>query len=107
MDHTRRGTLDLCPRASALTASMKRWCMVDIDDVNGYLEQTPERQIALFSATMPRAPHSSIGMTPAEIANLSLVVKRQFHRIHEDLPTLLTRERHKITFNTHAGSRRF
>lgn len=56
MDHMRRGTLDLSNLTSlVLDEADEMLRMGFIDDVEWILEQTPaERQIALFSATMPR-----------------------------------------------------
>ena len=55
MDHMRRGTLKLdCLRALVLDEADEMLRMGFIDDVKWVLEQTPDqRQIALFSATMP------------------------------------------------------
>ncbi|ATX82709.1 ATP-dependent RNA helicase CsdA [Mariprofundus ferrinatatus] len=55
MDHMRRGTLKLgALRALVLDEADEMLRMGFIDDVQWILEQTPsERQIALFSATMP------------------------------------------------------
>lgn len=55
MDHMRRGTLDLQRlQALVLDEADEMLRMGFIDDVEWILEQTPaERQIALFSATMP------------------------------------------------------
>ncbi len=55
MDHMRRGTLDLSRlRALVLDEADEMLRMGFIDDVEWILEHTPpERQIALFSATMP------------------------------------------------------
>ena len=55
MDHMRRGTLDLGGlRALVLDEADEMLRMGFIDDVKWVLEQTPSnRQIALFSATMP------------------------------------------------------
>ncbi|MGV6825736.1 MAG: DEAD/DEAH box helicase [bacterium] len=57
MDHMRRGTLTLEGLKSlVLDEADEMLRMGFIDDVNWILEQTPEqRQIALFSATMPQA----------------------------------------------------
>jgi ATP-dependent RNA helicase DeaD len=57
MDHMRRGTLDLKDlRCLVLDEADEMLRMGFIDDVEWILEQTPpERQIALFSATMPSA----------------------------------------------------
>ena len=56
MDHMRRGTLDLSHLTNlVLDEADEMLRMGFIDDVEWILEQTPaERQIALFSATMPR-----------------------------------------------------
>lgn len=56
MDHMRRGTLDLSNLTNlVLDEADEMLRMGFIDDVEWILEQTPpERQIALFSATMPR-----------------------------------------------------
>ena len=56
MDHMRRGTLKLGGlQALVLDEADEMLRMGFIDDVNWILEQTPEnRQMALFSATMPR-----------------------------------------------------
>ncbi|CAM2010840.1 DEAD/DEAH box helicase [Acanthopleuribacter pedis] len=56
MDHMRRGTLDVSRLSSlVLDEADEMLRMGFIDDVTWILEQTPEtRQIALFSATMPR-----------------------------------------------------
>ncbi len=56
MDHMRRGTLDVSRLHSlVLDEADEMLRMGFIDDVTWILEQTPEtRQIALFSATMPR-----------------------------------------------------
>ncbi|GAA3925858.1 DEAD/DEAH box helicase [Litoribacillus peritrichatus] len=56
MDHMRRGTLDLSDLQSlVLDEADEMLRMGFIDDVEWILEQTPEqRQIALFSATMPK-----------------------------------------------------
>ena len=55
MDHMRRGTLDLSElKTLVLDEADEMLRMGFIDDVEWILEQTPpERQIALFSATMP------------------------------------------------------
>lgn len=55
MDHMRRGTLKLGGlRALVLDEADEMLRMGFIDDVNWILDQTPdERQVALFSATMP------------------------------------------------------
>jgi len=57
MDHMRRGSLDLSElRTLILDEADEMLRMGFIDDVEWILEQTPrERQIALFSATMPEA----------------------------------------------------
>lgn len=57
MDHMRRGTLDLAAlRVLVLDEADEMLRMGFIDDVQWILEQTPpERQIALFSATLPQA----------------------------------------------------
>jgi len=57
MDHMRRGSLDLSGlRTLILDEADEMLRMGFIDDVEWILEQTPrERQIALFSATMPEA----------------------------------------------------
>jgi ATP-dependent RNA helicase DeaD len=57
MDHMRRGSLDLSAlRTLVLDEADEMLRMGFIDDVEWILEQTPpERQIALFSATMPDA----------------------------------------------------
>jgi ATP-dependent RNA helicase DeaD len=56
MDHMRKGTLKLDTlRALVLDEADEMLRMGFIDDVEWILEQTPaERQVALFSATMPR-----------------------------------------------------
>ena len=56
MDHMRRGTLKLdALKALVLDEADEMLRMGFIDDVNWILEHTPdERQIALFSATMPK-----------------------------------------------------
>ena len=56
MDHMRRGTLDVSGLSSlVLDEADEMLRMGFIDDVEWVLDQTPpERQIALFSATMPR-----------------------------------------------------
>ncbi len=56
MDHLRRGTLSLADiKAVVLDEADEMLRMGFIDDVNWILEQAPaQRQIALFSATMPR-----------------------------------------------------
>ena len=56
MDHMRRGTLDLSDLQSlVLDEADEMLRMGFIDDVEWILDQTPEqRQIALFSATMPK-----------------------------------------------------
>lgn len=55
MDHMRQGTLDLsCLRALVLDEADEMLRMGFIDDVEWVLEQLPEqRQVVLFSATMP------------------------------------------------------
>jgi len=55
MDHMRKGTLDLSAlRVLVLDEADEMLRMGFIDDVKWILEQTPsERQVALFSATMP------------------------------------------------------
>ncbi|TDG15519.1 DEAD/DEAH box helicase [Seongchinamella unica] len=57
MDHMRRGSLDLSGlRTLVLDEADEMLRMGFIDDVEWILEQTPEqRQVALFSATMPTA----------------------------------------------------
>ncbi|HEB95807.1 MAG TPA: DEAD/DEAH box helicase [Sedimenticola thiotaurini] len=57
MDHMRRGTLDLSGLATlVLDEADEMLRMGFIDDVEWILEQTPpRRQVALFSATMPKA----------------------------------------------------
>ena len=56
MDHMRKGTLKLdCLQALVLDEADEMLRMGFIDDVEWILEQTPpKRQMALFSATMPR-----------------------------------------------------
>ncbi|GAA6145922.1 DEAD/DEAH box helicase [Thalassolituus maritimus] len=56
MDHLRRGTLSLADiKAVVLDEADEMLRMGFIDDVNWILEQAPaERQVALFSATMPK-----------------------------------------------------
>jgi ATP-dependent RNA helicase DeaD len=56
MDHLRRGTLNLADiKAVVLDEADEMLRMGFIDDVNWILEHTPrQRQVALFSATMPR-----------------------------------------------------
>jgi len=56
MDHLRRGTLQLSDiKAVVLDEADEMLRMGFIDDVNWILEQTPRnRQVALFSATMPK-----------------------------------------------------
>ncbi len=56
MDHLRRGTLNLADiKAVVLDEADEMLRMGFIDDVNWILEQTPRnRQVALFSATMPK-----------------------------------------------------
>jgi len=56
MDHLRRGTLSLADiKAVVLDEADEMLRMGFIDDVNWILEQAPaKRQVALFSATMPR-----------------------------------------------------
>ncbi len=56
MDHLRRGTLDLSNlQTVVLDEADEMLRMGFIDDVTWILDQTPkERQVALFSATMPR-----------------------------------------------------
>ncbi|WP_028292492.1 DEAD/DEAH box helicase [Oceanobacter kriegii] len=56
MDHLRRGSLNLADiKAVVLDEADEMLRMGFIDDVNWILEQTPRsRQVALFSATMPR-----------------------------------------------------
>lgn len=56
MDHLKRGTLNLSDiKAVVLDEADEMLRMGFIDDVNWILEQAPqERQVALFSATMPR-----------------------------------------------------
>ena len=56
MDHLRRGTLNLADiKAVVLDEADEMLRMGFIDDVNWILEHTPRtRQVALFSATMPR-----------------------------------------------------
>ena len=59
MDHMRRGSLDLSGLSTiVLDEADEMLRMGFIDDVEWILEQTPEeRQVALFSATMPTAIH--------------------------------------------------
>ncbi|KZX56152.1 RNA helicase [Halioglobus sp. HI00S01] len=59
MDHMRRGSLDLSGlKTLVLDEADEMLRMGFIDDVEWILEQTPEeRQVALFSATMPEAIH--------------------------------------------------
>lgn len=56
MDHLRRGTLNLADiKAVVLDEADEMLRMGFIDDVNWILEQAPkQRQVALFSATMPK-----------------------------------------------------
>ncbi len=56
MDHIRRGTLDLSKlQALVLDEADEMLKMGFVDDVEWIMEQSPdERQVALFSATMPR-----------------------------------------------------
>ena len=56
MDHLRRGTLNLADiKAVVLDEADEMLGMGFIDDVNWILEQAPkQRQVALFSATMPK-----------------------------------------------------
>ncbi len=59
MDHMRRGSLDLSAlRTLVLDEADEMLRMGFIDDVEWILEQTPkQRQVALFSATMPKVIH--------------------------------------------------
>lgn len=59
MDHMRRGSLDLSAlNTLVLDEADEMLRMGFIDDVEWILQQTPEqRQVALFSATMPEAIH--------------------------------------------------
>ena len=73
MDHMRRGSLDLSAlRTLVLDEADEMLRMGFIDDVEWILEQTPaERQIALFSATLPEAIRRIAGRqlrAPAEIS---------------------------------------
>ena len=67
MDHMRRGSLDLSAlRTLVLDEADEMLRMGFIDDVEWILEQTPaERQIALFSATMPDAIRPKILCFPS------------------------------------------
>ncbi|HBO14440.1 MAG TPA: ATP-dependent RNA helicase [Halieaceae bacterium] len=74
MDHMRRGSLDLSAlRTLVLDEADEMLRMGFIDDVEWILEQTPaERQIALFSATMPDAIRRIAGRHLREPAEISI-----------------------------------
>jgi ATP-dependent RNA helicase DeaD len=74
MDHMRRGSLDLSAlRTLVLDEADEMLRMGFIDDVEWILEQTPpERQIALFSATMPDAIRRIAGRHLREPEEISI-----------------------------------
>lgn len=77
MDHMRRGTLDLSNlKCLVLDEADEMLRMGFIDDVEWILEQTPdERQIALFSATMPREVRRIAQQHLNEPAEITIAVK--------------------------------
>jgi ATP-dependent RNA helicase DeaD len=77
MDHMRRGTLDLSQlQCLVLDEADEMLRMGFIDDVEWILEQTPdERQIALFSATMPREVRRIAQQHLHEPAEITIAVK--------------------------------
>ncbi len=77
MDHMRRGTLNLSQlRALVLDEADEMLRMGFIDDVEWILEQTPEnRQIALFSATMPKEIRRIAQQHLSNPAEITIAVK--------------------------------
>ena len=77
MDHMRRGTLDLSElQCLVLDEADEMLRMGFIDDVEWILEQTPEeRQIALFSATMPREVRRIAQQHLNDPAEITIAVK--------------------------------
>jgi ATP-dependent RNA helicase DeaD len=77
MDHMRRGTLDLSGiRTIVLDEADEMLRMGFIDDVKWVLEQAPaERQIALFSATMPSEIRKIATQHLREPAHVTIEVK--------------------------------
>ncbi|HWK52950.1 MAG TPA: DEAD/DEAH box helicase, partial [Hyphomicrobiales bacterium] len=77
MDHMRRGSLDLSGlRTLVLDEADEMLRMGFIDDVEWILEQTPaERQIALFSATMPPAIRKIASQHLREPEHVTIEVK--------------------------------
>lgn len=77
MDHMRRGTLDLSNlKCLVLDEADEMLRMGFIDDVEWILEQTPpERQIALFSATMPREVRRIATAHLTDPAEITIAVK--------------------------------
>ncbi|GMG87344.1 DEAD/DEAH box helicase [Biformimicrobium ophioploci] len=72
MDHMRRGSLDISElRTMVLDEADEMLRMGFIDDVRWILDHAPEeRQVALFSATMPKEIHAIVGdylNDPAEV----------------------------------------
>ncbi|NOX89943.1 MAG: DEAD/DEAH box helicase [Calditrichaeota bacterium] len=95
MDHMRRGTLKLGSlRCLVLDEADEMLRMGFIDDVEWILEQTPsERQIALFSATMPRAIR--------QIARKYLNNPREITIKSKTATLKTTRQRYLIVNNAH------
>ncbi len=95
MDHMRRGTLKLGSlRCLVLDEADEMLRMGFIDDVEWILEQTPsERQIALFSATMPRAIR--------QIARKYLNNPREITIQSKTATLKTTRQRYLIVNNAH------
>lgn len=77
MDHMRRGTLDLSRlRCLVLDEADEMLRMGFIDDVEWILEQMPaERQMALFSATMPKEIRRIAQQNMNDPAEVTIVVK--------------------------------
>ena len=77
MDHMRRGSLDLgALRTLVLDEADEMLRMGFIDDVEWILEQTPaQRQVALFSATMPAAIRRIAQRHLSEPAEITIEVK--------------------------------
>jgi ATP-dependent RNA helicase DeaD len=84
MDHMRRGSLDLSDlRTLVLDEADEMLRMGFIDDVEWILTQTPaERQIALFSATMPDAIRRIARTHLRDPREVSIEVKTVINQLH-------------------------
>jgi superfamily II DNA/RNA helicase len=93
IDHLDKGTLDLSElRFLVLDEADEMLRMGFIDDVEKVLQATPpERQVALFSATMPTDPQDRAAhlKDPVEVT-----IKSSDHHRAEHPPALLVRQRH-------------